>query len=336
MLHVLCHTLLSEPCCAVHAVLGRPVLKIVYLATNHALTTLAVKPDLYNHTHFGPNPTGTQLFYETLQTQVNHKQQILSLVMQTQSKATSALSCDSLYLRSRSDIFCVSFLQTKLKANDVKASNVTVLSAVAADLLSESSCTNGAINGICIGALFTSSSALLLLLPLSCLLCVCLLCVMHVCPEVFILPLCDAFCLVLSILMLHESPFTSPLPLLWLHLLFILDLCFLLAGPRHFLTPLLLSSTAPALCFHLLFNHPNASFALCYVILLLLFLSTCFHTSVRSPLCPAIQDLHGDLPCIILICRRPSYRHVFQSPMLICHRLSTHHIMVCNLHLPLM
>ena len=57
-------------------------------------------------------------------------------------------------------------MQTKLKANDVKASNVTVLSAVADDLLSTSSCTNGAINGICIGACFTSSSALLLL-PLS-------------------------------------------------------------------------------------------------------------------------------------------------------------------------
>lgn len=49
-------------------------------------------------------------------------------------------------------------MQTKLRANDVGASNVTVLSAVAADLLSTSACTNGAINGICIGAFFFSSS----------------------------------------------------------------------------------------------------------------------------------------------------------------------------------
>ena len=57
-------------------------------------------------------------------------------------------------------------MQTKLKANDVDASNVTVLSAVAADLLSTSACNNGAINGICIGACLSSSLLFLLLASL--------------------------------------------------------------------------------------------------------------------------------------------------------------------------
>lgn len=56
-----------------------------------------------------------------------------------------------------------------MKANDVKASNVTILSAFADDLQSTNACTNGAINGICIGV------TPLLLLPLSCLLCVSLI-----------------------------------------------------------------------------------------------------------------------------------------------------------------
>lgn len=45
-------------------------------------------------------------------------------------------------------------MQAKLSSNGVRASGVTVLSAVAAEKVSSSSCNNGAINGICIGIVY--------------------------------------------------------------------------------------------------------------------------------------------------------------------------------------